>query len=336
MLYGALVVWPRGRIAKRLGLAVSIMVWSLSVPVFAQILDYPVKPIRLLVGVAPGGGTDFAARLIGTKLSEKFGQPVITDNRTGATGNIAMELTAKAAPDGYTFVVFNVGHLTSVLLSRSSRIDAARDFAPVSQIATGTLLLVSHAGLPVKNLKEFVAYARARPGQVNFGSGGVASNQHLGMELLAREARITLAHVPYKGTGPIAVDLVSGQIQVSISSLLGFYPHVKAGRLTALAVTGEQRSPLAPEVATIAELGYPKAQIDIWHGMLAPAKTPSARIEKMASAIAEALTDADVLQKLVAQGGGAVGNSPQAFAIFLKSETSRWLNLAKTVNIRLD
>ena len=295
--------------------------------------NYPSKPIRFLVGVAPGGGTDFAARLISTRLSEKFGQPVITDNRTGATGNIAMELTAKAAPDGYTCVVFNVGNLTSALLSRNSRIDATRDFAPVSQIATGTLMLVLHAGVPAKNLKEFIAYARARPGQVNFGSGGIASNQHLALELLKREARIDLTHVPYKGTGPIAVDLVSGQIQVSISSLLGFYPHVKAGRLTALAVTSDKRSPLAPEVATIAELGYPKAQIDIWQGVLAPAKTPPVLIEKMSRAIAETVTEPDVLQKLVAQGGDAAGTSPKAFGAFLKSETGRWLALARYVNI---
>ena len=301
-----------------------------------QTAAYPSKPIRFLVGVAPGGGTDFAARLVGTKLSEKFGQPVITDNRTGATGNIALELTAKAAPDGYTFLVFNIGHLTSALLSRSARVDANKDFAPVSQIATGTLALVMHAGVPAKNLKEFIAHARAKPGQVNYGSGGIASNQHLAMELFKREARVDFLHVPYKGTGPIAVDLVSGQIQVAISSLLGFYPHVKAGRLVALAVTADKRSALAPEVPTIAELGYVKAQSDIWQGVLAPAKTPPAIIEKMSRAIAEAVAEPDVVQKLVAQGGGAVGSSPKVFGEFLKNESSRWLALAKEVNISAD
>jgi tripartite-type tricarboxylate transporter receptor subunit TctC len=306
--------------------------WVASVAT-AQTTSYPIKPIRFLVGVAPGGGTDFVARLIGARLSEKFGQPVIVDNRTGATGNIALELTAKAAPDGYTLVVFNIGHLTSALLSRTSRIDAAKDFAPVSQIATGTLMLAMHAGVPAKTLKEFIAHARARPGQVNYGSGGLASNQHLAMALLSREARIDLTHIPYKGTGPIAVDLVSGQIQVAISSLLGFYPHVKAGRLTALAVTADQRSPLAPEVATIAELGYPKARSDIWQGMLAPAKSPPAIIEKMSRAIAEVVAEPDIVQKLAAQGGGPAGTSPSAFGQFLKDESSRWLALAKEVNI---
>jgi tripartite-type tricarboxylate transporter receptor subunit TctC len=302
----------------------------------AQTAGYPAKPIRFLVGVAPGGGTDFVARLVGARLSEKFGQPVITDNRTGATGNIALELTAKAAPDGYTFAVFNIGHLTSILLSRTARIDAAKDFAPVSQIATGTLMLVLHAGVPARTLKEFIAHARAKPGQVNYGSGGIASNQHLAMELLKREARIDLVHVPYKGTGPMVVDLVSGQIQVAISNLLGFYPHVKAGRLTALAVTSDKRSPLAPEIATTTELGYPKVRSDIWQGVLAPAKTPSAIIEKMSRAIAEAVAEPEVVQKLAAQGGGPAGTSPQAFGQFLKDESSRWLALAREVNITAD
>jgi len=302
----------------------------------AQTGGYPTKPIRFLVGVAPGGGTDFVSRLVGARLSEKFGHPVITDNRTGATGNIALELTAKASPDGYTFAVFNIGHLTSILLSRTARIDAAKDFAPVGQIATGTLMLVLHAGVPARTLKEFVAHARAKPGQTNYGSGGIASNQHLAMELLKREARIDLVHVPYKGTGPMAVDLVSGQIQVAISNLLGFYPHVKAGRLTALAVTADKRSPLAPEVATTAELGYPKVRSDIWQGVLAPAKTPPAIIEKMSRAIAEAVAEPDIVQKLAAQGGGPAGTSPKEFGKFLKDESSRWLTLAKEVNITVD
>jgi tripartite-type tricarboxylate transporter receptor subunit TctC len=302
----------------------------------AQTAVYPTKPIRFLVGVAPGGGTDFVARLIGARLAEKFGQPVITDNRTGATGNIALELTAKAAPDGYTFAVFNIGHLTSILLSRSARIDAARDFVPVSQIATGTLMLVVHAGVPARTLKDLVSHARARPGQINYGSGGIASNQHLAMELFKREAHVDLVHVPYKGGGPMTVDLVSGQIQAAISNLLSFYPHVRAGRLTALAVTADKRSPLAPEIATTAEQGFPKVRSDIWQGVLAPAKTPPAIAERMSRAIAEVVAEPEVVQKLAAQGGGPAGTTPRAFAQFLKDESSRWLALAKEVNITAD
>ena len=299
----------------------------------AQPAGYPSKPIRFLVGVAPGGGTDFAARLVGARLAEKFGQPVITDNRTGATGNIALELTARAAPDGYTFVVFNLGHLTSALLSRNARIDAAKDFAAVSQVATGTLMLATHAGVPGKTLKDFIAHARTRPGQINYGSGGIASTQHLAMELLKREARLDFVHVPYKGTGPISVDLVAGQIQVAISNLIGLYPHVKSGRLNALAVTTEKRSTLAPEIATIGELGYPKVQIDLWQGILAPAKTPPALIEKISLAVAEIVAEPDIIAKLAAQGGGPAGTSPRAFDKYLKDETVKWLTLAKEVNI---
>ncbi len=302
----------------------------------AQTHNYPTTPIRFLVGVAPGGGTDFAARLVGAKLAEKFGHPVITDNRTGATGNIALELTAKAPPDGYTLVVFNLGHLTSALLSRSARIDAERDFVPVSQIATGTLMLAIHASVPAKNLNEFITHARGKAGQINYGSGGIGSNQHLAMELLKREARLDLTHVPYRGTGPIAVDLVAGQIQVAISNLLGFYPHVKSGRLTALAVTSDKRNPLAPEIATIGELGYPKVQADIWQGMLAPAKTPPAIIDKISRAIAEAVAQPDVIQKLAAQGGGPAGTSPREFGKFLRAESTKWIALAKEVNITVD
>jgi len=210
-------------------------------PGAAQTPEYPSKPIRFLVGVAPGGGTDFVARLIAVKLTEKFGQPVITDNRIGATGTIALEMTVKAPPDGYTFVVFNIGHLMSALLARTKRIDAVKDFAPVSQIATGTLMLGLNAGVPVKTLSDFIGYARSKPGQLAYGSGGLGSTQQLAMELLKHEARIDLIHIPYKGTGPIAVDLVSGQIQVAISNLLALYPHVKAGRLTALAVASKAR-----------------------------------------------------------------------------------------------
>jgi tripartite-type tricarboxylate transporter receptor subunit TctC len=304
--------------------------------VIAQTAGYPVKPIRLLVGVAPGGGTDFVARLIAGKLTERFGQPVITDNRTGATGTIALEMVAKAPPDGYTFAVFNIGHLTSALLASTRRIDPARDFAPVSQIATGTLMLGINANVPAKTLGEFVAYARARPRQLNYGSGGQGSTQQLAMELLKRETHIDLVHVPYKGTGPIAVDLVAGQIQAAISNLLGLYPHVKAGRLTALAVTSSARNSMAPEVPTISELGYPKVQTDLWQAMLAPAKTPPAIVDKISRAIAQIVHEPDVVQKLAAQGGGPAGTTPAQFAQYLHDESVKWLTLAKEVDLRVD
>ena len=203
---------------------VSILISTLSAHsacAHAQGSAYPVKSIRFQVGVAPGGGTDFAARLIGARLAEKFGQPVITDNRAGATGNIALELTAEAAPDGYTFVVFNLGHLTSALLPRNARIDAARDFPAVSPIATGNLMLATRANVAACNLKDCAAFARTQPGQMNYGAGGLASTHHLAMELLKREARLDLIHGPYQGTGPIALDLVSGQIRAAISNRLG-------------------------------------------------------------------------------------------------------------------
>ena len=301
---------------------------------FTQSANYPSRPIRFLVGVAPGGGTDFAARLVGGKLSEKFGQPVITDNRTGATGNIALELTAKAAPDGHTFLVFNIGHLTSALLSRSGRVDANKDFAPVSQIATGTLVLVMHAGVPAKNLKDFIAYARGKPGQVNYGSGGIASNQHLAMELFKREARVDLQHVPYKGTGPIAVDLVSGQIQVAISSLLGFYPHVKAGRLKPLVVARKTRFPGTPDVPSSVVAGFPELDSNAWFGLFAPAKTPKHLILRVNKEVANALNTPQIRDTLLSQGAEVAPTTPEAFGDYVKAEVVKWTRVVKEAGIK--
>jgi tripartite-type tricarboxylate transporter receptor subunit TctC len=303
----------------------------------ASAQQYPDRPIRFLVGVAPGGGTDFVSRVIGQKLTEKWGQPVVTDNRTGATGLIAFATTASAVPDGYTCIIFNIGHLMSAALTKNPGFDYVRDFAPVSLIATGTLMLGVHAAsVPASNVKEFVAYARANPGKLNYASGGPASTQHLAMELLKREAKINLTHVPFKGGGPGTVALVSGEVQAFITNVLSQIPHMKSGRVKGLAVASPKRNPVAPDVPTFAEAGYPTVDVNLWQGILVPAKTPAPIIEKLSAAIAEAVRAPDVVPKLATQGAEPAGTSPKEFAAFLQNERTRWLKLAKEAKITVE
>ena len=325
------------RTSRRLA-AAAAMIWIMLAANAsgAQAAEYPVRPIRFLVGVAPGGGTDYVARLIAQKLSDKWVQPVVTDNRTGATGLIAMELTARATPDGYTCIVFNIGHLMSAALSRKAALDTTKDFAPVSLIALGTLMLASHSSLPATNLAEFIAYAKSRPGQLNYASGGSGGTQHLAMELFKHVAGIDLTHVPYKGSGPGTLALLSGQVQAFITNVLALYTHVKTGRLRALAVANPKRNPLVPEVPTFAELGYPKVDVNLWQGIMLPAQTPPAIVEKLSRAIVEAVHSPDVVEKLATQGAEPAGTSPREFADFLQSERSKWLTLIKEANIAID
>jgi tripartite-type tricarboxylate transporter receptor subunit TctC len=301
-----------------------------------QASAYPSKPIRFLVGVAAGGGTDFVARLIAQNLTKKWGQPVVTDNRTGATGLIAMELTAKSAPDGYTAIVFNIGHLMSATMSSNATFDTAKDFAPVSLIATATQLLASHPSVPAANLAEFIAYAKSHPGKLNYSSGGNGSTQHLAMELLKRETGINLTHVPYKGSGPAALALVSGEVQALFANVISLYPQVKARKLRALAVGDPKRNPLVPDVPALAELGYPKAGVSLWQGIMLPAHTPPAIVAKLSRAIAEAIRTPDSVEKLASQGADPAGTTPREFAEFLQSERSRWQALAREAKLTFD
>jgi tripartite-type tricarboxylate transporter receptor subunit TctC len=294
---------------------------------------FPNKPIRILVGVAPGGGTDFVARLIGQKLSETWGHPVVVDNRTGATGLIAMGILAKSPPDGYTHIVFNMGHLMSASLAKNPGFDPMKDFAPLSLIANGGLLLVAHPSVPGKNLKEFIDYAKAHPGKLAFASGGQASIPHLAMELLKREARIDLLHVPYKGTGPGVLDLLGGQVQLYLTNVLALHTHMKAGRLKGYAVAGAKRISLVPDIPTFAELGLPKVDVSLWQGIMGPAGMPQAIQQKISRAVVEGVRSADAASRLEAQGAEPAGTTPREFAAFLKSERTRWLALATEAKI---
>jgi tripartite-type tricarboxylate transporter receptor subunit TctC len=298
--------------------------------------DYPSRPIRFLIPVAPGGGTDYAARLMAQMVGEKWGQTIVPDNRPGATGLIGMKLAADAPADGYTAIVFNIGHLMSTALAKNSTVDTARDLAPVSLIATGTLMLAVPPSLPVANVTEFIAYAKAHPGKLNYASGGAGGTQHLAMELLKREAHIDLTHVPYKGSGPGTFALLSGQVEAFITNILALYPHVKAGKLKALAVANPKRNPLLPDVPTFAEVGYPGVEVNLWQGIMVPARTPRAIVNKLSRAIVEAVHTPEAAEKLATQGAEPAGTSPREFGDFLNRERSKWLALVKDAHITVD
>ena len=311
-------------------------VFALSFASTVLAADFPANPIRFLVGVAPGGGTDFMARLVGQKLNEAWGQPVVVDNRIGATGLIAMELLAKAAPDGYTLIVFNVGHMMSAHLARKVAFDPVKDFASVSLMANGTSMLGIHPSIPAKTVREFIAFAKSRPGKINYASGGYGGIQHLATELLKLEAGIDLVHVPYKGSGPGTLALLSGQVQVFLTNMLALAPLLKSGKVIGLAVTGEKRVSAAPDVPTFAEAGFPSVNVSLWQGMFAPAGTPSAIVDKLSKTIAASLKTPEVTRLLATQGAEPAGLTPAEFGRFVQHERERWLKVVREAKITIN
>lgn len=300
-------------------------------------LRYPERPLRLVVPYPPGGTADLLARIVGQRLGDNWGRSIVIDNRGGAGGNIATEMVARSEQDGYTLLLCNAPVLAiNPTLYKNVRFDPVRDFAPVSLIATGTLMLVVHPSVPGGNLAEFIAHAKSQPGKLAYASGGPASVQHLATELLKREAGISLVHVPYKGSGPGTIALLSGEVQAFITNVLALHPHVKAGKLKALAVASAKRNPLAPEVPTFAELGYPKVDVNLWQGVMGPARTPPAIADKLSRAIAEAIRTSDAVAKLATQGAEPAGTSPREFSEFIKNERSKWLALAQEAKIVVD
>jgi tripartite-type tricarboxylate transporter receptor subunit TctC len=298
--------------------------------------DYPTKPVRVIISTSPAGGTDFSARIFGDKLSQIWGQSVVMDNRPGATGMIGMGVVAQANPDGYTLLVMNVGHLITAALTSKLPFDVGRDLFPLSVIATTPVMLVVNPSVPARTIQEFIALAKKQPGKMSYASGGIGGVQHMSTELLKQEAKIDLLHVPYKGTGPGLIDLIGGQVQLTLTSVPSLVPHIKSGKLRALAVTGEKRVPATPDVPTFKESGLPGVSVVIWYGMLAPTGMPPAVVNRIAGAVAEAAASPDVKEKMLRSGAEAVGNKPSEFGPYFHSERARWVKLAKQANIRLD
>jgi tripartite-type tricarboxylate transporter receptor subunit TctC len=281
---------------------------------------YPAKVVRLLVPFSPGSGSDTLGRIIAGGLSDVFGQQVIVDNRAGAAGNIGAEIAAKAPPDGYTLLLANLGHAASVSLYRNLPYDVVRDFAPVTQLASAPAIVVAHPSLPVRSLDELVKLSKARPGAINYASGGVGTPTFVAAELFKAQAGVNLLHVPYRAGGEALTAVLSGEVSIYFSPLATALPHVRQGRLRPLAVTAAKRVPVLPEYPTVAELGYPGYQSGNWYGLLVPAKTPKEIIAAIRAAAVTALNNETIGRRLADLGYVAIGDQPEEFAAHIKAE----------------
>ena len=302
--------------------------------VFAQ--AYPSKPVRIVVPFAPGGGTDILTRIMLPKLTEALKQQLIVDNRPGAGSQIGTDIVAKAPPDGYTLLMVDTAFMTNPSLYSKLPYNSEKDFAPVSLAATAPVIMIVHPSVPVRTVKELVALARAKPGALNFASGGPGSSTHLGVELLKYVAKIDLVHIPYKGTGPAVADVLGGQVTMMFAGISSVKQHAESGRLRAIAVTGEKRSPAMPSVPTFAEAGMRQVDASSYWGALAPARTPPEIVTRLSTAMAQVLKMPDVRDKLVELGFVPIGGTPAEFAALIAAETDKWGKVIKAAGVRLD
>ena len=296
---------------------------------------FPSKAVRVIVGFAAGGAVDVQARIVAQRLTETLGQSVLVENRPGADGILAGDFVAKAPPDGHTLAYVSAGHaMNSILHAKTLPYHPIRDFAPVSLVASGPLTLVVNRALPVNGLKELVALAKARPGQLNFASSGSGGTMHLAGELLKSVAKINIVHVPYKGGAPALTDVLGGQVEMTFVGAPASMPHIRSGRLKVLAVTTTKRASALPDVPTVAELGYPGYELAAWYGVLAPARTSAAIVTQLSTELAKALSVADVREKLLALGIEPVGSTPGQFSEHLRNEIARWTPIIAKAGVK--
>lgn len=295
---------------------------------------YPSKPVRMIVPSSAGGGTDIIARIVAPRLSERLGQQVIIDNRPGAGTMIGTELAAKAPGDGYTILMGLSTLATNPVIYKKVSYNALTDFAPITLVLSAPNILVVHPSLPVKTVKELIWFAQARPGQLNYASAGLGTNPHLCMELFLSLAGLKMVHIPYKGSAPAIIDLLSGQVVTMTATMLTGMPHIRSGRLRALGTTGAKRSAAAPDVPTVAEAGVPGYEAVQWYGALAPANTPKEIVTRLHRDLAAILQTAEVKERFAADGGDAVGNTPEEFARYIRSEIEKWARVAKAAGIK--
>ena len=307
---------------------------TIALPAAAQ--TYPHKPVRMIVGSAPGGPIDFSARLAAQKLTEALGQSVVVDNRTGAGGTIGTEYVARSAPDGYTLLMASAATLciTPALYPKISY-NTLKDFAPVSTVAGVSYVVVVHPGVAAKSLQEFIALAKSKPAQLRYGSAGSGSVTHLAVELFRSMAGVEVAHIPYKGAGPAMIDLLGGQLDFMFDSVLTSTPLVKADKLRALAQTAGKRSPVLPDVPSIGE-SLPGYDVSTWFGLVAPAQTPREIVAKLNTAIVNSLRGAETRERLLAQGIEPLGNTPAEFSKLLRDELPKWAGVVKASGARVD
>jgi len=309
-------------------LLILVMVFAGAMPVSAQ-PPYPAKTIRMIVPFPPGGGNDIVGRIVAQRLGEGFGRQVIVDNRGGAGGTIGTELAAKSAPDGYTLLLNNISLAVNATLYPQLPYDTLKDLAPVTLAGRQPNLLVVHPSVPAKSVREFIAVAKANPRQISYGSGGVGTAGHFATELFMIMTGTQLLHVPYKGLGPALVDLVGGHVQCAFSTLASALPHVKAGKLRALAVTTTRPSVLFPEVPTMHAAGVPGYEFSTWYGLLAPAGTPRVVIDRLNSEAGKVMSSASLKEQFATQGVEPAFSSPEEFGAYLKSEVAKWAKVVK-------
>lgn len=298
--------------------------------------QYPTKPIRLIVPYAVGGNADILARIVGQKLSDAFGEQVVVDNRPGANGIIGTDLCAKAPPDGYTLVYVGSGHATNPALYAKPPFDPIKDFEAIGLTASSPLLVAVTPSVPVKSIQELIAYARAKPGALSYGTAGTASSGHLSAILFNTMNGLEIVHVPYKSLALATTDLISARIQVLYPSITSALPHVKTGRVRALAITSARRSPLVPDLPTVAEAGVPGYEMVIWNGMLAPAHTPKSIIKRLNAELRAMAQAVEVKERLASMGADTAYSTPEAFNAFINSEIARWGKILKASGVRID
>ena len=313
---------------------VVVLISMLSAAAHAQ--GFPNKPVKLVVPYPPGGPTDIVARVVGQRLSEQTGQQFIVDNRAGAGGNIGAEAVARSPADGYTLLVATTAHAINMSLFRKLGYNTLKDFAPVSPLTHGPLVIVANPALPAQNVRELIALARAKPGAINFASSGNGQSTHLSGELFNAMAGVKMTHVPYKGSSPALTDVMGGQASLMFDTMLSAMPFVKSGKLKALAVTSAKRSPAAPDLPTVAESGLPGYETIAWNGIVAPTGTPKEVIARLSAELKRALEMPEVREKFAAQGFAAAWSTPEEFAAFLKAEVDKWAPVVKASGATID
>ena len=298
---------------------------------------FPTKPVRIIVAFPPGGGTDIVARVVGQKLAEGWNQAVVVENRAGASGTIGTEIAARADPDGHTLFMATMGNMTANQhLYPKMAVDPLRAFAPITKVVDVHFVFLANPALAANSVGELIELAKKRPGDIAYSSSGPGGAPHLAMELFKRQANVDLIHIPYKGSSPSISDLIGGRVMLTMDSLVQSFPHLKAGRLKALAVLGPRRTALLPEVPTIAESGLPGYALTNWFGLLAPAATPKETVLKIHADVIRVLRDPEVKKRITDLGADVVGNSPEEFGAAMRAESAQWAEIIKAANIRAE
>jgi tripartite-type tricarboxylate transporter receptor subunit TctC len=318
----------------RTSIAIALMLLS-TLTAFAQ-SAYPAKPVRIISIFAPGGGNDVICRLVAQQLTERLKQQVIVENRVGANGIVGTEAAARSAPDGYTFTLIPSGHTVNASMYKKLPFDSIRDFTPITLAGAGPLVLAVHPSLPAKNVKELIAVAKARPGQLTYVSSGVGASGHLAGALFDSMTGTKMVHVPYKGMSLAVSDLMGGQVSMTFGTSLSVIPHVRTGRLRALATTGAQRSPALPDLPTVAESGLPGYEASLWYGFVGPARMPPEIVQRLNTEIAAILALPDTREKLASQGVDARSTTPEEFARILTADVARWAKVVQKLGLQAE